>query len=431
MKKETHNQAPDPFLKQIKDKLEHHSMPVDEHLWKSIEKRIQPPKPLIPAWLYVSVAVAAGLALLISVGNFFYSHINEAKPIDKTEQLYVETEQANEITDPTVQVEIESSEQTAVISDEKPAKTHSTTIQTQEEKFYVDNTQNIDTKEETVSTVQPEPEILITEATTEIVSEETAEQAVAVKTVKEPVKQDKTTKLKTLPTQTHPDWTKSIHKKKKRNLMIAASFGSGIGSSSATITPRSRAYRSQGLIDVPTTVGRVLTPNDFRNKEYLPPLSTELSVRVPVSNIFALESGLVYNYLQTRLSGSPAGEANKAAIDLHYLGIPANFVTSLLQTNHWEIYISAGGMMEKGLRTDFRQYQQVEDARVKSVASTEINGLQWSLNSTVGVSYSIHEHISLFFDPKVAYYFENEQPYSIRKELPVLVSLNTGLRMSL
>lgn len=213
--------------------------------------------------------------------------------------------------------------------------------------------------------------------------------------------------------------------------MIAASFGSGIGSSSATITPRSRAYRSQGLVDVPTTVGRVLTPNDFRNKEYLPPLSTELNVRVPVSNIFALESGVVYNYLQTRLSGSPAGEANKAAIDLHYLGIPANFVTSLLQTNHWEIYISAGGMIEKGLRTDFRQYQQVEDARVKSVASTEINGLQWSLNSTVGVSYSIHKHISLFFDPKVAYYFENEQPYSIRKELPVLVSLNTGLRMSL
>ena len=135
----------------------------------------------------------------------------------------------------------------------------------------MDNTQNIDTKEETVSIVQPEPEILTTEATTEIVSEETAEQAVAIKTVKEPVKQDKTTKLKTLPTQTHPDWTKSIHKKKKRNLMIAASFGSGIGSSSATITPRSRAYRSQGLVDVPTTVGRVLTPNDFRNKEYCHP----------------------------------------------------------------------------------------------------------------------------------------------------------------
>lgn len=430
MKKETYNQAPDPFLKQIKDKLENHSMPVDEHLWESIEKRIQPPKPLMPAWLYVSVAVAAGLALLISVGNFFYSHMNETELIEKTEQLYIETDQADETTDPTIEAEIESSEQT-IISDEKPAKTHSTTIQTPKEALYADNAQDIDAKEETALVVQSEPKITVTENTLEVISKETAEEPAKPKATEEPVKQDKDVKLKTLPTQTHPDWTKSVHKKKKRNLMIAASFGSGVGSSSATITPRSRTYRYQELVDVPTTVGRVLTPNDFRNKEYLPPLSTELNVRVPVSNIFALESGVVYNYLQTRLSGSPMGEANKAAIDLHYLGIPANLVTSLLQTNHWEIYISAGGMLEKGLRTDFRQYQQVEDARVKSVASTEINGLQWSLNGTVGVSYAIHKHVSLFFDPKVAYYFENEQPYSIRKELPVLISLNTGLRMSL
>jgi hypothetical protein len=431
MKKETYNQAPDPFLKQIKDKLEHHSMPVDDHLWESIEKHIQPSKPLIPAWLYVSVAVAAGLALLISVGNFFYFQTNETNLIEKTAQLHIESEQVDKIVEPITQVEINSSEQTLIVSKETAAKAQNSTKQTAKNDLYADNAQGADTKDEVASAVGSEPTKPIA-ATIEVIEKEADTQITQPEVVAEkPARQDKSPKLTTLPSQTHPDWTQSIHKKKKKNLMIAASFGSGVGSSSATITPRSRAYRSQGLVDVATTVGRVLTPNDFRNKEYLPPLSTELNLRMPISKVFSLESGLVYNYLQTRLSGSPLGVDNRAAIDLHYLGVPANFVASLLQTNHWEIYISAGGMIEKGLRTDFRQYQQVEDVQVKSVASTEVNGLQWSLNGTVGVGYAIHKHVSLFFDPKLAYYFESEQPYSIRKELPVLVSLNAGLRMSL
>lgn len=94
------------------------------------------------------------------------------------------------------------------------------------------------------------------------------------------------------------------------------------------------------------------------------------------------------------------------------------------------MYVSGGGMIEKGIRTEFKQYQNWDDVEMKTSANTDVDGVQWSLNGTLGIGYLLQKNIALFFDPKLSYYFENDQPYSIRKELPVLVSLNTGLRMS-
>ncbi|MPM74006.1 hypothetical protein SDC9_120991 [bioreactor metagenome] len=226
------------------------------------------------------------------------------------------------------------------------------------------------------------------------------------------------------------DWTDMIRKKEEPKVLLAAGLGSGIGSSSASLPGRSRAYRHQSLLNLNTNYNNVLTPSDFNKKDYMPPVTVGVSARLPLDGRFSLESGLLYTYLTTKLSGNTTAEYT-AELNLHYLGVPLNFITSLFKENHWEIYVSTGGAVEKGLHSDFRQYQDYGSTLFSTVANTSINGVQWSVNASLGVAYHLNQNVSLYLDPKLSYYFENDQPFSIRSDMPLLVALNTGLRMSL
>lgn len=429
MKKEHYSVDDDLLLKSIKQKMENHSLPVSEDVWEGIAQSLKPQKRVIPLWGYASVAVAAGLALLLSLGNFF--NISQENTLETTVQTAQNLDEVQELNEPDVQTIPQKTPQSAtpqlasadpkVVSKKlsEPSFT-STSASTSTEKDEQESKPNIELN----ILHEPMQEVAQTSV------DEGPIDDVQVATITEE-KPNKTSNLNQTLTLEHPDWTAKMPQKKKRKMLLAAAFGSGVGSSSATITPRSRAYRNQSLADIETTVGRVLTPNDFRQKEYMPPISTSLNLRMPFSNHVSFESGVVYNYLQTRLSGSVTGDDDRASIDLHYVGIPANLVASLFNNKKWDLYVSAGPMLEKGLRSDFRQFQDIDHTRVKTVASTEVNGLQWSLNSAVGVGYAVMDQVSLFFDPQLSYYFESEQPYSIRKELPLVISLHAGLRVSL
>ncbi|MBP1664644.1 MAG: outer membrane protein beta-barrel domain, partial [Bacteroidetes bacterium] len=62
---------------------------------------------------------------------------------------------------------------------------------------------------------------------------------------------------------------------------------------------------------------------------------------------------------------------------------------------------------------------------------SRIEGLQWSLNTGLGVNYKIQKDLSLFFEPKMTFYLDNNQPMSARTENPLVIGLNGGLRIEL
>ena len=392
----------DAFSEKIRQKLDRHEMPVDADLWKGIEKRIAPPKRVVPSWLYVSVSIAAGLALLFSVGNFFY--LRDAV-IPVSEEIVQHQQEAQ-------QFAVIPEQPTRRSQDKHAAKTAKPT------KISIDDTEVHESIDIPIVIIHPKDK------------EHSGVNAEEVKpTSQTQVTSEKKINKLTLPESTRADWTDIAPKKKKDKILLAAAMGSGVASSSATITPRSRAYRGESLVDLSTNFSSVLTPNDFRHKEYLPPVSAGLSIRMPLGERIAMESGLSYTYLLTRLSGSTTGDY-RAEVTLHYLGVPVNFVYSFLKEQKWEIYASAGAMLEKGLRTDYKQYQNWDGVQVTTTGNTSVDGVQWSLNGALGVGYTLYKNMSLFFDPQISYYFDNGQPFSIRKEMPLLVSLNAGLRMS-
>lgn len=430
MEEVKHNQDPDLFSEKIRQKLETHTMPVDADVWKGIEKRMAAPKRTIPAWLYVPVAVAAGLALLFSVGNFIYLRddlipVSEeiAQHRKETQQFVVTPEQPVQKRSVDEQPDVVTPKQSTAHVQQSVAK--SAPVSEPVQIAVADKQQPVSTEvvqeNSTVASVTPQEAIVERKAE---VTEVVPDPAVGTETG-----QRKPVRTLTLPEEKHADWTTSAMKKKKKSVSLALELGSGVASSSVSVPGRSRAYRSEGLVSLPTGAANVLTPNHFRNKDYLPPFTAGLSAQIPLSEDVAVKSGMMYTNLMTRLSGSNAGDY-RAEVNLHYLGIPTDLVWSFFKQSKWELYVSGGGMLEKGIRTEFKQYQNWDDVEMNTSANTDVDGVQWSLNGTLGIGYMLQKNIALFFDPKVSYYFENDQPYSIRKELPVLVSLNTGLRMS-
>jgi len=156
------------------------------------------------------------------------------------------------------------------------------------------------------------------------------------------------------------------------------------------------------------------------------PISYGITVQKGINSTFGIETGLVYTYLTSDLKISNANYTD-ATLKLHYIGIPVNLIVNLWDKRAWNIYASAGGMVEKGLQSVYQKkgvYVYNENSKEKS----SISGLQWSLNGGIGLSYDLYKDINLYVEPGVSYYFDNDQPISKRTEDPFSFNLRLGLR---
>jgi len=143
------------------------------------------------------------------------------------------------------------------------------------------------------------------------------------------------------------------------------------------------------------------------------------------------ESGLVYNCLISNFTWSDWADYHVRQT-LHYVGIPFNFVGYFNQSkNNWRVYVSGGFMVEKGVRAVYRQNRQSWGEQRITIVRSSIDGLQWSLSSALGVNYRLVKGFSLYLEPRLGYYFKNNQPISIRTEWPVNFSINMGLNYEL
>ena len=105
-------------------------------------------------------------------------------------------------------------------------------------------------------------------------------------------------------------------------------------------------------------------------------------------------------------------------------------VVKIWGNSKWKVYGSAGGMVEKGLRSIYIQEQHFGNQIITTTASTKIDGLQWSLNATIGGAYRLSDGIDVYFEPKCSYFFDNDQPLSIRTDRKLSGGIEGGLRFN-
>ena len=155
------------------------------------------------------------------------------------------------------------------------------------------------------------------------------------------------------------------------------------------------------------------------------PQTFSLSLRKSIHPYLALESGLTYTYLQSRNKGS--SDQMQFNSRLYYLGVPLSLVLTGAGIHpKVDLYLSAGGMVEKGIYSDISLRGKTGELYQQGV----IDGLQWSVHSSVGLGYKIYNNMSFYIEPRLVYYFDNKQPISVRKTSDFNLSLNGGIRFN-
>lgn len=433
--KNKYMEQPDDFSLRIKDKLDDFRMPVDTDIWDNIQSQIAPqpqPKRVWLRWVSSAAAIAAAIAIVFliipdkaPISNIVENHQKINAPSTPIEQ---EVYQAN--------VEDKSTEETKVeetngqIQYSQTMLASNTNVRSIETAAIVEDNLTEESKEDKTSFVREDN----TSATKE--ENKDAEEN------KSKNKEEITTK-QTLSNEKSESKLYLLPEKKSQNSgwLVAASMNSS-GSSSNGINMISAVKNtdydpemlgnadagSMTFKDPGSANTKKLSTDDFSDIDHDIPLSFGITVRKDLNKRMGLETGLIYTYLSSKMERTNIPQY-RAKQELHYLGIPLNVVAYLWNDSKWNVYVSGGGMIEKGLRQKYTQDMYQSNNITSSISeSGSVSGVQLSLSASAGVSYAFYQKLSIYVEPRFSYYFDNDQPISVRTDKQSAFGIGGGIR---
>lgn len=222
------------------------------------------------------------------------------------------------------------------------------------------------------------------------------------------------------------EWEKEEAVKKhkvKASLTLSANTGANTVGKSAPSGRLNRPMSPNAQIKTGIT--------ETGNNSFGLPISLGLGARFDIAPKWSVGVGVNWSMLTrnfdgafTKVEGNETLEYTESSIrnTQHYIGIPVNVYYNIISNKHINFYTYAGGAVEKGLTNKF------DILSSKSVYKEEIQGVQWSANLGLGVEFMFGKHLGLYLDPSVRYYFNCQQPKSIRTAQPFMLGLELGLR---
>lgn len=229
---------------------------------------------------------------------------------------------------------------------------------------------------------------------------------------------------------------------------LSIGFGAaGAGTSSSTDKFEPRAVMGSNPLEgeagtvgwaddrILTSAGTIVFNQPEVNDSYTHkmPVKLGLTARYAFTNLLGIESGLTYSLLQSdikRGSESTTGAWSSSDQTLHYLGVPLNLTFNFLNSRYVDVYASAGGMMEFGVKGSIKTTDHIHN----SMTSTHQNaitpkGLLWSVNATAGVQVNVLPSLGIYVEPGMSHHFKNDrQPRSSYTDKPTNFALGFGLR---
>lgn len=183
-------------------------------------------------------------------------------------------------------------------------------------------------------------------------------------------------------------------------------------------------------------MARILAANSNEEvntrKKHKLPIKAGLSVRYKITPRLSLESGVTYSYLSSELTAGSKGNRYETDQTLQYIGIPLKVNYSLWGNRYWEVYMSAGGEVEKCVAGKSETNYVVDGKKVSTDhEDVKVKPLQCSLNAAAGLQFNILPNLGVYAEPGVGYYFNNgSKVETIYKEKPFNFNLKAGLRLS-
>jgi hypothetical protein len=218
------------------------------------------------------------------------------------------------------------------------------------------------------------------------------------------------------------------HKRRSPSFALSTNISPSTSSHSVSLMAMSQMQSGYAPSNVVSTIQKAYVPQEvISNTKFLMPVSVGLQMQLPLSDRISAATGVVYTMLFSHYDAISRDATRETQQTLHYLGFPLNLYYSFYKNDNLRLYASGGVMVEKGL---YAFYKIMENGVPDSYGQM-IDGLQWSLNGGVGAEFVVNNSLGLYFDPSFAYYFDNNQPLSIRTAQQLQFKFEVGLRFHL
>ena len=227
------------------------------------------------------------------------------------------------------------------------------------------------------------------------------------------------------------NWIEEDKEIKSRKNSASLVLSGVAGTNSAQNRAATAAIRRPTLSAAPAKTAVTQTePGDI----YSIPLSFGVGTKIDFNSKWSLGVGVNYTLLNrkffgdyTRVEEDRIVESIKSDIrnTQHYIGIPINAYYNIVENRFVNFYAYAGGTVEKCVSDEYRVIS-------KDILHKEsVKGVQASANLGIGVEFMLGKHIGLYVDPSARYYFNCNQPKSIRTAQPLMLGFEMGLRVRL
>ena len=227
------------------------------------------------------------------------------------------------------------------------------------------------------------------------------------------------------------NWVEDDKEIKSRKNSASLVLSGVAGTNSAQNRTATAAIRRPTLSAAPAKTAVTQTdPGDI----YSIPLSFGVGTKIDFNSKWSLGVGVNYTLLNrkffgdyTRVEEDRIVESIKSDIrnTQHYIGIPINAYYNIVENRFVNFYAYAGGTVEKCVSDEYRVIS-------KDILHKEsVKGVQASANLGIGVEFMLGKHIGLYVDPSARYYFNCNQPKSIRTAQPLMLGFEMGLRVRL
>lgn len=165
---------------------------------------------------------------------------------------------------------------------------------------------------------------------------------------------------------------------------------------------------NQNMAEIKDSLQTLQTEQYIHHRQ---PIRFGLSFRYCLNDRWSVEGGLSYTRLSSDITITENGVTKVSEQRLNYIGLPLKINYELWKSNHFGLYISAGGAIEKRL---------------------DASPWQFSLNGAAGAEYKLTNVFSLYAEPGMGYYFKDGSATpTIYKDHPLNFNLNLGLRFKL
>lgn len=170
-----------------------------------------------------------------------------------------------------------------------------------------------------------------------------------------------------------------------------------------------------------------------RNVSHRQPVRIGVEVGFRLSERTTVTAGLAYSYLHSDIDRTIGDERSSTVQRLHYIGIPVGLNYSLWRNRNFNVYLSAGGMVERMISGNAVTKTATQDKATGSISEQiTMKRLQFSAHAAAGVEWFILPNAGLFAEPGASYHFNNGSGLStIYADKPLNLNLSLGLRFGL